>query len=131
MIVADPHAEGFYRRMESESLAAFLSQGEPAVLATGGGVVTARETYERLKRACVTVWLRARPEDHMDRVVAQGDERPMAARDDAMAELRQILASRAPLYAEADLVVDTSDGAPGEIVDRIQTALARSGHPAG
>jgi len=125
------HGEEFYRRMEADSLTSFLAHGEPAVLATGGGVVTARETYDRLKRACVTVWLRARPEDHMDRVVAQGDERPMAAREDAMAELRQILANRAPLYAEADLVVDTSDSAPDEIIDRIQQALVRSGHPAG
>ncbi len=125
------HGEGFYRRMEADALATFLADDEPAVLATGGGVVTARETYDRLKRSCMTVWLRARPEDHMDRVVAQGDERPMAAREDAMAELRQILASRAPLYAEADLVVDTSDGAPDDIVTRIQEALIRNGHPAG
>ena len=122
------HGEGYYRRMEAEALAGFLADGEPAVLATGGGVVTARETFERLKRACVTVWLRARPEDHMDRVVAQGDDRPMRSREDAMAELRQILADRAPLYAEADLVVDTSDAAPDEIVERIQRALSRSGH---
>jgi len=125
------HGEGFYRRMEADALATFLAGDEPAVLATGGGVVTARETYDSLKRSCVTVWLRARPEDHMDRVVAQGDERPMAAREDAMAELRQILASRAPLYAEADLVVDTSDGTPDDIVTRIQEALIRNGHPAG
>ena len=64
----------------------------------------------------------------MDRVVAQGDDRPMRSREDAMAELRQILADRAPLYAEADLVVDTSDAAPDEIVVRIQRALSRSGH---
>jgi XRE family aerobic/anaerobic benzoate catabolism transcriptional regulator len=125
------HGEGFYRRMEADSLSGLLASDEPAVLATGGGVVTARETYDRLKRSFVTIWLRARPEDHMDRVIAQGDERPMAARDDAMAELRQILATRAPLYAEADLIVDTSDSSPDEIIDRIQQALARSGHPAG
>lgn len=124
------HGEAFYRRLEAETLAAFLAEGAPAVLATGGGVVTSRETYDRLRRACLTVWLRARPEDHMERVVAQGDERPMQASADAMAELRQILAERAPLYAEADLVVDTSDASPDEVVERIQHALIRHGHPA-
>lgn len=124
------HGEGYYRRTEADALSGFLATGAPAVLATGGGVVTSRDTFERLKRACVTVWLRARPEDHMERVVAQGDERPMRSREDAMAELRQILAERAPLYAEADLVVDTSDATPEEVVERIQRALARNGHAA-
>ncbi len=124
------HGEGLYRRLESDVLGEFLTRGEHAVLATGGGVVTVRETFDRLKRACVTVWLRARPEDHMERVVAQGDHRPLEARADAMAELRQILAARAPLYAEADLVIDTSGATPGEVADRIALALARTGHEA-
>ncbi len=124
------HGESLYRRLEAEALADFLARAEPAVLATGGGIVSSRETFDRLKRACVTVWLRARPEDHMGRVVAQGDQRPMQAREDAMTELRQILGTRAPLYAEADLVVDTSGASPREVVERVSDALRRAGRAA-
>ncbi|MCE9634493.1 MAG: helix-turn-helix domain-containing protein [Planctomycetes bacterium] len=121
------HGEGYYRRMESRALDAFLARGTPAVLATGGGIVTAPETFDLLRRSCFTVWLRARPEDHMARVEQQGDFRPMARRPDAMAELRQILDDRAPLYSQASLVVDTDRGSADDVAKRIERSV---GHDA-
>ena len=78
------------------------------MLATGGGIVTSPETYAFLRRRALTVWLRAEPEDHWNRVVQQGDRRPMADNPEAMAELRRLLAARQPLYAEAAHTIDTS-----------------------
>jgi XRE family aerobic/anaerobic benzoate catabolism transcriptional regulator len=123
------HGEGHYRRLESRALEDFLAKGRPAVLATGGGIVNSRETFDVLRRGAVTVWLRAKPEDHMDRVVRQGDRRPIAkaGRAAAMSQLRQILAAREPLYAESDVTVETSGVAPREVVARIEDALRRRG----
>ncbi len=117
------HGEDFYRRMERNSVEAFLADGEQAVVAAGGGLVTHRDTFEAVKRSCVTVWLRAKAEEHMDRVVAQGDARPMAQRSDAMAELRQLLTAREPLYAEAEITVDTSGRTPDEVLELVADAL--------
>ena len=100
------------RRLERETLERVLDEaraaGRPAVLAVGGGLVTSPETYSLLRRRALTVWLRADPEDHWNRVVQQGDRRPMADHPEAMAELRRLLAARQRLYAEADRTVDTS-----------------------
>ena len=102
------HGESYYRRLEREVLERFLSSQPLAVLATGGGIVTDRATFDMLKRGALTVWLKARPEDYFKRVAAQGDRRPMAGRADPLAELRSLLRDREPLYAEAELVVDTA-----------------------
>src|SRR5262245_58838179 len=102
------HGEEYYRRLERESLEQVLAEGRPVVVATGGGIVTSSETYALLRRRTLTVWLRADPEDHWNRVVQQGDRRPMADHPQAMAELRRLLAARQPLYAEAAHTVDTS-----------------------
>jgi len=118
------HGEDYYRRVEAAALETFLARETPAVLATGGGIVTSPETFARLRRACFTVWLRARPEDHMTRVERQGDLRPMARRPDAMAELRQILTARSPLYAEAELSVDTERNGVPQVAARIEKALS-------
>jgi XRE family aerobic/anaerobic benzoate catabolism transcriptional regulator len=104
------HGEAYYRRLERETLEGVLSEkdGRPRVLAAGGGLVTSPEAYARLRAAALTIWLRAMPEDHWNRVLKQGDRRPMAEHPEAMAELRSLLASREPLYAQADHTVDTS-----------------------
>ncbi|HET7295352.1 MAG TPA: shikimate kinase [Vicinamibacteria bacterium] len=102
------HGEDYYRRLERDALEGLLASGQPVVLATGGGIVNSPETYALLKRRALTIWLRARAQDHWNRVVQQGDRRPMADRPQAMAELRRILAVREPLYAEAAHTVDTS-----------------------
>lgn len=102
------HGEAYYRRLEQETLGALLAEEGPRVLAAGGGLVASPEAYALLRRRTLTVWLRARAEDHWSRVVQQGDRRPMEARPQAMAELRRLLASREPLYARAAHTVDTS-----------------------
>ncbi len=102
------HGESYYRRLERETLASLLTGSQGMVLATGGSLVNDRETYRLLRRRAVTVWLKARPEDHWNRVLQQGDQRPMAKNPHAMAELRALLTAREKLYGEAEHVVDTS-----------------------
>ena len=97
-----------------------LAEKRGMVLAAGGGVVASPDTYALLRRSAVTVWLRARPEDHWNRVVRQGDRRPMADHPQAMADLRALLAAREPLYAAADHTVDTSHVSVDTLAVRIQ-----------
>jgi XRE family transcriptional regulator, aerobic/anaerobic benzoate catabolism transcriptional regulator len=117
------HGEDYYRRLEREVLTGVLSDGKPMILATGGGLVASPETFAMLRRGAVTVWLRASPEDHWNRVVRQGDRRPMADHPQAMADLRGLLASREPLYAQADHVVDTSALTADKVVEAIERRL--------
>ena len=122
------HGEGYYRRLEKDALERVLDEGRPAVLATGGGLPASPGTYAALRARALTVWLRADPEDHWNRVVQQGDRRPMADHPEAMAELRRLLSAREPLYAQASATVDTSrlgaEGAAEAIV-----RLVRGGAP--
>jgi XRE family transcriptional regulator, aerobic/anaerobic benzoate catabolism transcriptional regulator len=97
-----------FRRMERAALEAALAANQRCVLATGGSLVTEPGTFELLLASCLTVWVRAKPTEHMARVVAQGDLRPMADNARAMDDLVAILASREPLYAKADLTLDTA-----------------------
>lgn len=97
-----------YRGFEARALDRVIAEHDQMVLAVAGGIVSAPDTYRTLLAHCQTIWLRATPEDHMNRVRAQGDERPMEGNPEAMAELRAILASREELYARASAVVDTS-----------------------
>ena len=117
------YGEDYYRRLERETLADVLSEKRPMVLATGGGIVESPETYALLKKSAVTVWLRAAPEDHWNRVVSQGDRRPMADHPQAMADLRALLSARDPLYASAQHTVDTSGRAVGAIVDDLASTV--------
>jgi XRE family aerobic/anaerobic benzoate catabolism transcriptional regulator len=102
------HGEAYYRRLERETLRRVLEETPALVIATGGSIVNDRETWRLLRERSTTVWLRARPEDHWNRVVEQGDQRPMAQNPHAFAELRALLAAREPLYATATHAVDTS-----------------------
>ena len=117
------HGESYYRAAERAELARLLA-GEPCVVAVGGGLVTDADSYDVLRQRARTVWLRAAPEDHWRRVIAQGDTRPMADNDQAFVDLRRILAAREPLYERADVVVDTSGAELGEVVDRVEGALS-------
>jgi XRE family aerobic/anaerobic benzoate catabolism transcriptional regulator len=121
------HGEDYYRRLEREALEAVMADGRPLVLATGGGLVTSPESYALLRRRSLTIWLRAEPEDHWNRVVQQGDRRPMADHPQAMVELRRLLASRSPLYAEAAYTVDTSDLGVEGAVQRIEALVRQAG----
>jgi XRE family aerobic/anaerobic benzoate catabolism transcriptional regulator len=115
------HGAPGYRRLERAVLERVLAAGEAAVIAAGGSIVTEPETYGLLLAHCRTVWVRAAPEEHMQRVVSQGDLRPMKGHDRAMVDLRAILAGREALYARADLTLDTS----GRKVERSLDELVR------
>jgi XRE family aerobic/anaerobic benzoate catabolism transcriptional regulator len=124
------HGEAYYRRLEREALEEILAAERPLVLATGGGVVTARETYSLLLRRALTVWLRASPEDHWNRVVRQGDRRPMAKNPQAMAELRRLVASRNPLYEKARHTVETSALSVADVLERLAPLVSTEWAPA-
>ena len=113
------HGEAYYRRVEREVLTRLLSDPAPTVLATGGSIVNDPTNYALLKNRAHTIWLRARPEDHWNRVVAQGDQRPMAENPHAFEELRALLAARHKLYARADRTVDTSERTVRQVVAAI------------
>jgi len=97
-----------YRRFERRALERVLRQHDRAVIATGGSLVTDQDNYDLLRERCYCVWLRASPEEHMSRVISQGDMRPFKGRSAALDEIRRLLADRDRLYARADAVLDTS-----------------------
>jgi XRE family aerobic/anaerobic benzoate catabolism transcriptional regulator len=114
------HGEAYYRRVEREVLTRVLAEPSPMVLATGGSIVNDPTNYALLRARCRTVWLVADAEDHWNRVVAQGDQRPMAENPHAFAELRALLAARKELYARADHTIDTT----GRRVPQVVAAIA-------
>src|ERR1019366_5591775 len=118
------HGEDFYRRLEHEVLAELLTAPKPMVLAAGGGVVASSDTYALLRRHTVTVWLKAKPDDHWNRVMKQGDRRPMDAHPQAQHALRDLLTRREPLYGKADVTVETSGVPISRAVERLVKALA-------
>ena len=119
------YGESGYRRIERRCLEKIVRKSDRAVISAGGGIVTEPETYDLLLQGCYTVWVKAAPEEHMARVIAQGDLRPMAGKSEAMEDLRRILAAREPLYRRADLVIDTSGRKPQESLAHLHAALLR------
>ncbi len=115
-----------YRRLEREALEEVLSEGQRMVIATGGSIVTSEDSWARLREACTTIWLRAAPEVHLERVFAQGDHRPMEGHPRALDELCNILDRRGALYAMADEQVETGgrtlDAVVEELVSRVDAA---------
>ena len=118
------HGEQHYRELQREALESWLAQNGSGVLATGGSIVNDDSTFDRLRATCRTVWLRAAPEDHWQRVIEQGDLRPMRQHPRAMAELRELLVTREPRYSRADITVDTSTESPEGLVDRLAEWVA-------
>jgi XRE family aerobic/anaerobic benzoate catabolism transcriptional regulator len=102
------YGQNAYRRYERRALEEAIQIYPEAVIATPGGLVADPATFNQLLAHCTTVWLQASPEDHMKRVVAQGDMRPMAASREAMDDLRSILSGRAAFYSKAEYRLDTS-----------------------
>ncbi len=98
-----------YRRYEQRALEEVIRSQARAVIATPGGIVSEPATFNLLLTHCYTVWLKASPEEHMSRVLAQGDRRPMSGNREAMDDLKRILESRAQFYSKADKTFDTSD----------------------
>jgi XRE family transcriptional regulator, aerobic/anaerobic benzoate catabolism transcriptional regulator len=122
-IIALYGQEGF-RRMEQAALTQLLARKELTVLATGGGIVSEPLTFDLILSSFYTIWLKAAPEEHMARVRGQGDLRPMADDRSAMAELRNILVSREPLYARASAVVDTVGLSVEDAAERLTEAVS-------
>jgi len=102
------YGQNAYRRYERRALEEAIQIYPEAVIATPGGIVSDAATFNLLLTHCTTVWLQADAEDHMRRVLAQGDTRPMAASREAMEDLKSILAGRAAFYSKAELHLNTS-----------------------
>jgi XRE family aerobic/anaerobic benzoate catabolism transcriptional regulator len=102
------YGQDAFRRFERRALERVLSHNGRAVIATGGSLVTDPGTFELLLERCRCVWLKASPQEHMSRVVAQGDMRPFTGRSAALDEIRKLLADRDRLYSRAIAAVDTS-----------------------
>ena len=112
--IFDMFGQETFRRAEREALDEVLRQHPHFVIATSGSIVTEPSTLELLLASCFTVWVRAEPDEHMRRVMAQGDMRPMANSPRAMQDLVSILRSREPLYAKAEAALTTSGKTPEE-----------------
>jgi XRE family aerobic/anaerobic benzoate catabolism transcriptional regulator len=110
-----------FRRHERSALDRIITAHEAAIVTTAGSIVANQETYALLLRRSHTIWIKARPEDHMSRVMAQGDFRPMAQNREAMADLVAILEARGADYARAEAAVDTS----GDAVEQSFAKLLR------
>ena len=102
------YGQAAYRRYERRSLEWLIENHESFVLSTGGSISTEPATFDQLLSSCYTVWLKASPAEHMARVVAQGDQRPMGDNREAMQDLERILSGREPMYRKADAIVNTS-----------------------
>jgi XRE family aerobic/anaerobic benzoate catabolism transcriptional regulator len=116
-----------YRRLERQAVERIASTHEVLMLAVAGGIVSEPETFGCLLRHFHTIWLRAKPEEHMARVRAQGDTRPMAGNPAAMDELKAILTSREALYARSDVQIDTSGRDEQQSLDDLLSAIAEKG----
>jgi XRE family transcriptional regulator, aerobic/anaerobic benzoate catabolism transcriptional regulator len=117
------YGQSGFRAIEKRTLERVLKENQRAVISAGGGVVSEKETFDLLLANCYTVWIKAQPEEHMSRVMAQGDFRPMAANDQAMEDLRRILEAREPLYRRADLCLDTSGTSAEDSFVKLKAAL--------
>jgi XRE family aerobic/anaerobic benzoate catabolism transcriptional regulator len=117
------YGQSGYRRIEKRALQEVLSRPIRSVINVGGGVVSERETYELLLTNCLTVWIKALPEEHTDRVIAQGDLRAMANNHEAMEDLRRILIAREPLYSKAAIHIDTSRSTIDQSFAKLRQAL--------
>jgi XRE family transcriptional regulator, aerobic/anaerobic benzoate catabolism transcriptional regulator len=138
--IHDLYGSNAYRRYERRALDEVVRVHAEAVIATPGGIVAEPATFDALLGHCTTVWLQASAEEHMARVAAQGDTRPMAQSREAMADLRRILLGRAAFYAKADATFDTSGRSEadsfagllalvGDLLGRDASASARAARP--
>lgn len=121
--IHDLYGTTAYRRYERRALEEAVQIHSDVVIATPGGIVSDPATFNELLTHCTTVWLQATPEEHMGRVLAQGDMRPMAASKEAMDDLRRILEGRAAFYSKADLTVDTSGRTLEESLQQLRAGV--------
>jgi XRE family aerobic/anaerobic benzoate catabolism transcriptional regulator len=125
------HGQAMFRRLERQCLETIIERFDRVVIATGGSLVTEPATYDLLLSACFVVWLSAKPDEHMGRVLAQGDLRPMADGPQAMDDLKAILESRTALYAKANALVSTSGKTEAQAFAALLAAIPRGDAGAG
>ena len=118
------YGQDAYRRFERRALERVLDEHERAVIATGGSLVTDKSNYEVLLQRCRCVWLSAAPEEHMQRVIAQGDMRPFKGRSAALEEIKKLLEDRNRLYSRAAATIDTSGKTLKQSLTELRNALA-------
>ncbi len=123
--IHDLYGTTAYRRYERRALEEAVQIHSEVVIATPGGIVSDPATFNELLAHCTTVWLRAAPEEHMGRVLAQGDMRPMAASREAMDDLKRILDGRAAFYSKADITIDTSGQTPEQSLHALQSSVRK------
>lgn len=124
--IFDLYGQAEFRRLERKTLNRVVNGYARAVIATGGGIVSDAATFERLLAQCFTVWIKADPAEHMQRVIAQGDMRPMSDNREAMADLKRILKGREALYRKADVVVDTAGKNVAASLESLLAAVPRA-----
>jgi len=118
------YGQAGYRRIERRCLERLLAATPVMVMTVGGGIVSEPDAYNLLLQHCFTVWVKASPDEHMARVVAQGDLRPMQGNSEAMADLKRILDAREPLYRKADATLDTAGEAPQQSLAKLRRTVA-------
>ncbi len=118
------YGQDAFRRFERRALERVLAQHQRAVIATGGSLVTAADTYKQLLARCFCIWLKTRPEEHMARVIEQGDMRPFKGRSAALDEIKKLLEDRAGLYARADATLETSGKTVRQSLAELKKAIA-------
>jgi XRE family aerobic/anaerobic benzoate catabolism transcriptional regulator len=118
------YGQDAFRRFERRALERVLAQQRRAVIAAGGSLVTAADTYQQLLARCFCIWLKARPEEHMARVIAQGDMRPFKGRSAALDEIKQLLEDRETLYGRADTTLETSGKTVRQSLAELKKAIA-------
>lgn len=116
------YGQSGYHGIEKRALKRVLDQHPQLILSAGGGIVSEKDTYEFLTSNFYTIWIKAKPEEHMARVIAQGDIRAIAGSGQAMEDLRQILHAREPLYQQADLCINTSGSSIDESFSKLKAA---------
>jgi len=120
------YGQSGFRSIEKRTLERVLKEYDKVVLSVGGGIVSEKDNYDYLLANCYTIWVKAEPEEHMSRVIAQGDFRAMAGSDRAMEDLRRILESREPLYRKADFHLDTAGDSVERSFTKLETAVSAS-----
>ena len=118
------YGQAGYRRYERRCLEKVVEKNERVVIATGGSIVSEPGTFDLLLSTCRTVWLKAQPEEHMARVVAQGDTRPITGNREAMEDLNRILRGRNALYGRADVTIDTARKTVEQSLNQLRKAVA-------
>lgn len=118
-VIFELSGQSGYRRLEEKALTETLSGFQACVIEVGGSIVANPDLFNLLLTSCTVVWIRALPEQHMQRVIDQGDLRPMAGNDDAMLDLKQILKERETFYAKAHFILDTSTRSVDDCVEEL------------